>query len=197
MCIRDRYIESNDTEGLYRYLLLTQCNALNAPLPRMFEKMGGYTEILLPNNILKQDSVLGHMVTDIPEADWTDQVQIIGWLYQFYNTELKADVFGKSGKITKNDIPAATQLFTPDWIVRYMVENSLGRIYVDKSKNEGIYADAVSYTHLQFLFYEIRIAAKYYVSGLKIDEAIERIKKNNLFQYPTERQVSRLARRCV
>ena len=70
------YIESNDTEGLYRYLLLTQCNALNDPLPRMFEKMGGYTELLLPNNILKQDSVLGHMVADIPEEDWTDQVQI-------------------------------------------------------------------------------------------------------------------------
>lgn len=135
------YIESNDTEGLYRYLLLTQCNALNAPLPRMFEKMGGYTELLLPNNILKQDSVLGHMVADIPEEDWTDQVQIIGWLYQFYNTELKAEVFGKNGKITKNEIPAATQLFTPDWIVRYMVENSLGRIYVDKRKNEGVYAD--------------------------------------------------------
>ena len=135
------YIESNDTEGLYRYLLLTQCNALNAPLPRMFEKMGSYTELLLPNNILKQDSVLGHMVSDIPEDDWRDAVQIIGWLYQFYNTELKAEVFEKSGKITKNDIPAATQLFTPDWIVRYMVENSLGRIYVDKRKNEGIYAD--------------------------------------------------------
>ena len=135
------YIESNDAEGLYRYLLLTQCNALNDPLPRMFEKMGGYTELLLPNNILKQDSVLGHMVADIPEEDWTDQVQIIGWLYQFYNTELKAEVFGKSGKITKNDIPAATQLFTPDWIVRYMVENSLGRIYVDRRKNEGIHAD--------------------------------------------------------
>lgn len=135
------YIESNDTEGLYRYLLLTQCNALNDSLPRMFEKMGGYTELLLPNNILKQDSVLGHMVADIPEEDWTDQVQIIGWLYQFYNTELKAEVFAKKGKISKNEIPAATQLFTPDWIVRYMVENSLGRIYVDKRKNEGIYAD--------------------------------------------------------
>lgn len=135
------YIESNDTEGLYRYLLLTQCNALNDPLPRMFEKMGGFTELLLPNNILKQDGVLGRMVSDIPEDDWTDQVQIIGWLYQFYNTELKAEVFGKNGKITKNEIPAATQLFTPDWIVRYMVENSLGRIYVDKRKNEGVYAD--------------------------------------------------------
>lgn len=138
------YIESNDTEGLYRYLLLTQCNALNDPLPRMFEKMGGYTELLLPNNILKQDSVLGHMVADIPEADWTDQVQIIGWLYQYYNSELKDDTFAllkKNVKITKERIPSATQLFTPDWIVRYMVENSLGRIYVDKRKNEGIYAD--------------------------------------------------------
>ena len=138
------YIESNDTEGLYRYLLLTQCNALNDPLPRMFEKMGGYTELLLPNNILKQDSVLGHMVADIPEADWTDQVQIIGWLYQYYNSELKDDTFAllkKNVKISKERIPSATQLFTPDWIVRYMVENSLGRIYVDKRKNEGIYAD--------------------------------------------------------
>lgn len=138
------YIESNDTEGLYRYLLLTQCNALNDPLPRMFEEMGGYTELLLPNNILKQDSVLGHMVSDIPEGDWQDAVQIIGWLYQYYNTELKDDTFAllkKNVKITKERIPSATQLFTPDWIVRYMVENSLGRLYVDKRKNEGIYAD--------------------------------------------------------
>ena len=138
------YIESNDTEGLYRYLLLTQCNALNEALPRMFEEMGGYTELLLPNNILKQDSVLGHMVADIPEEDWQDAVQIIGWLYQYYNSELKDDTFAllkKNVKITKERIPSATQLFTPDWIVRYMVENSLGRIYVDKRKNEGIYAD--------------------------------------------------------
>ena len=138
------YIESNDTEGLYRYLLLTQCNALNDSLPRMFEEMGGYTEMLLPNNILRQDSVLGHMVADIPEEDWQDAVQIIGWLYQYYNTELKDDTFAllkKNVKITKERIPSATQLFTPDWIVRYMVENSLGRIYVDKRKNESIYAD--------------------------------------------------------
>ena len=138
------YIESNDTEALYRYLLLTQCNALNEALPRMFEEMGGYTELLLPNNILKQESVLGHMVADIPEEDWQDAVQIIGWLYQYYNTELKDDTFAllkKNVKITKERIPSATQLFTPDWIVRYMVENSLGRIYVDKRKNEGIYAD--------------------------------------------------------
>ena len=128
------YIESNQTEDLYRYLLLTQCNALNEALPRMFEKMGGYTELLFPNNILKADSVLGRMVTDIPEEDWTDQVQIIGWLYQYYNSELKDDTFAllkKNVKITKERIPSATQLFTPDWIVRYMVENSLGRLWIE------------------------------------------------------------------
>ena len=138
------YIESNQTEDLYRYLLLTQCNALNESLPLMFERMGGFTELLLPNNILKQDSILGHMVTDIPEEDWTDQVQIIGWLYQYYNSELKDDTFAllkKNVKITKERIPSATQLFTPDWIVRYMVENSLGRIFIDKRKNEGVFAD--------------------------------------------------------
>ena len=132
------YIESNDTEALYRYLLLTQCNALNSALPVMFERMGGYTEMLLPNNILRQDSVLGHLVSDIPEEDWQDAVQIIGWLYQYYNTELKDDTFAqlkKNVKITKERIPAATQLFTPDWIVRYMVENSLGRLWLEGHPN--------------------------------------------------------------
>ena len=132
------YIESNDTEALYRYLLMTQCNALNSALPVMFERMGGYTEMLLPNNILRQDSVLGHMVSDIPEEDWQDAVQIIGWLYQYYNTELKDDTFAqlkKNVKITKERIPAATQLFTPDWIVRYMVENSLGRLWLEGHPN--------------------------------------------------------------
>ena len=136
------YIESNDTESLYRYLLLTQCNALNSALPVMFEQMGGYTEMLLPNNILRQDSVLGHMVSDIPEEDWQDAVQIIGWLYQYYNTELKDDTFAqlkKNVKITKERIPAATQLFTPDWVVRYMVENSLGRLWLEGHPNAELH----------------------------------------------------------
>ena len=128
------YIESNDTEGLYRYLLLTQCNALNSALPVMFERMGGYTEMLLPNNILRQDSVLGHMVSDIPEEDWQDAVQIIGWLYQYYISEKHEEVVdpihGKT--IKKEDIPAATQLFTTDWVVRYMVDNSLGRYWIER-----------------------------------------------------------------
>ena len=136
------YIESNDTEALYRYLLLTQCNALNSALPVMFERLGGYTEMLLPNNILRQDSVLGHMVSDIPEEDWQDAVQIIGWLYQYYNTELKDDTFAqlkKNVKITKERIPSATQLFTPDWIVRYMVENSLGRLWLEGHPNAELH----------------------------------------------------------
>lgn len=135
------YIEKNETEALYRYLLLTQCNALNEGLPKMFEKMGGYTELLFPNNILRPDSVLGRMVADIPEEDWTDQVQIIGWLYQYYNTELKAETFDllkKNVKVTKERIPSATQLFTPDWIVRYMVENSLGRLWLEGHPNPAL-----------------------------------------------------------
>lgn len=127
------YIENNQTEDLYRYLLLTQCNALNEALPRMFEKMGGYTELLFPNNILKADSVLGRMVTDIPEEDWTDQVQIIGWLYQYYISEKHDQIVNiYKGTVKKEDIPAATQLFTTDWVVRYMVDNSLGRYWIER-----------------------------------------------------------------
>lgn len=135
------YIEQNQTDDLYRYLLLTQCNALNAALPGMFERLGSYTELLLPNNILKADSILGRLVDDIPEEDWTDQVQIIGWLYQYYNEELKEETYAllkKNVKVTKERIPSATQLFTPDWIVRYMVENSLGRLWLDGHPNNAL-----------------------------------------------------------
>lgn len=128
------YIERNETEALYRYLLLTQCNALGEALPQLFEPIAGYTALLCPGNLLRPDSVPARMVADIPEADWTDQVQIIGWLYQYYNAEVKDETFAllkKNVKITKERLPSATQLFTPDWIVRYMVENSLGRLYVE------------------------------------------------------------------
>lgn len=136
-----RYIDGNQEDDLYRYLLLTQCNALNEPLPLMFEKMGTYTELLLPNNILREDGVISRMISDIPEDDWTDQVQIIGWLYQYYNAELKDETFAllkKNVKITKERIPSATQLFTPEWIVRYMVENSLGRLWIEGHPDEEL-----------------------------------------------------------
>lgn len=137
-------LNANKIEELYRYLLLTQCNALNDALPEMFEQLGSYTEMLLPNNILKLDGVLGRLVTDIPEEDWRDAVQIIGWMYQYYNTEPKQAVFDglkKNIKITKETIPAATQLFTPDWIVRYMVENSLGRLWLESHPNAALRAN--------------------------------------------------------
>ena len=135
------FIEKNQTEDLYRYLLLTQCNALNEAMPRMFERMGSYTELLLPNNILKADGVLGRMVTDIPEEDWTDQVQIIGWLYQYYITELNEQVYDgtmSKSRIPKELLPAATTIYTPDWPVRYMVENSLGRLWVEGHPNDEL-----------------------------------------------------------
>ena len=137
-------LNANKTEELYRYLLLTQCNALNDALPEMFEKLDSHTEMLLPNNILKPDGVIGRLVTDIPEEDWKDAVQIIGWMYQYYNTEPKQAVFDglkKNIKITKEKIPVATQLFTPDWIVRYMVENSLGRLWLESHPNDTLKAN--------------------------------------------------------
>lgn len=127
-------LEQQKNEQLYQYIVITQCNALNEGLPEMFERIGGWTELLFPKNLLREDSVIAHMVKDIPESDWNDQVQIIGWLYQYYNSELKEKVFAnlkKNVKISAADIPAATQLFTPDWIVRYMVENSLGRLWTE------------------------------------------------------------------
>ncbi len=126
--------EAERTEELYKYLLIVQCNALNKILPGMFQKISDYTELLLPDNLLRDGSVIQQMIELIPEKDWKDAVQIIGWLYQYYNSEKKDDVFAalkKNVKITKENIPAATQLFTPDWIVRYMVENSLGRLWLE------------------------------------------------------------------
>ena len=126
--------DAEKTEELYKYLLIVQCNALNKLLPGMFQKIADYTELLLPDNLLREGSVIQQMIELIPEEDWKNAVQIIGWLYQYYNSEKKDDVFAalkKNVKITKENIPAATQLFTPDWIVRYMVENSLGRLWLE------------------------------------------------------------------
>lgn len=135
------YKEANDNDELYKYLLITQCNALNNVLPGMFQKIADYTELLFPDNLLREGSVVHQMIELIDEDDWKDAVQIIGWLYQYYNSEKKDDVFAalkKNVKITKENIPAATQLFTPDWIVRYMVENSLGRLWVEGHPNDKV-----------------------------------------------------------
>lgn len=136
------YIERNESEELYRYLLLTQCNALGETLPQLFEPIAGYTALLCPGNLLRPDSVPARMVADIPEADWTDQVQIIGWLYQYYISEKHEEVVDPlHGKVVaREDIPAATQLFTTDWVVRYMVDNSLGRYWLERHPESALAA---------------------------------------------------------
>ena len=142
--------QDNKLDEVFRILFLKQCNALNEILPALFEKTKNYTELLLSLSVTNQDGVVYHLIHDIPEDDFNiergGQVEIIGWLYQYYNTEPKAAAFAKNGKITKEEIPAVTQLFTPDWIVRYMVENSVGRTWiehmraVDESKDEAALA---------------------------------------------------------
>ena len=134
-----RLKQDNRLDELFRILFLKQCNALNEILPALFETTKNYTELLLSLSVIDRDGVVYHLIHEIPEDDFNiergGQVEIIGWLYQYYNTEPKAAAFAKNGKITKEEIPAVTQLFTPDWIVRYMVENSLGRLWVEGHPN--------------------------------------------------------------
>lgn len=151
---RDRVLrlkDENRLDELFRMLFIKQCNKLHGLLPELFEATSDYTELLLTLSFTDKDGVVYHLTHDIPESDFdiahTDengktpgQVEIIGWLYQYYNTEPKDEVFAllkKNVKITKERIPAATQLFTPDWIVRYMVENSLGRLFVNAQCSVG------------------------------------------------------------
>ena len=137
-----RLKQENKLDEAFRLLFIKQCNALNEILPALFEKTSDYTELLLNLSVIDQDGVVWHLVHDIPEEDFDvergGQVEIIGWLYQYYNTEPKNDAFAKKGKIAKEEVPAVTQLFTPDWIVRYMVENSLGRLWVEGHPNDDL-----------------------------------------------------------
>lgn len=130
--------DNNKPEDLFRMLFIRECNHLHDILPELFEATNDYTELLLSLSYTDKDGVVYHLVNDIPEDDFNiekeGQVEIIGWMYQYYNTEPKDKVFAalkKNVKITKENIPAATQLFTPHWIVRYMVENSLGRLWIE------------------------------------------------------------------
>lgn len=129
----------NASEKLYKYILISQCNALSSILPGMFEKINDYTELLLPDALYTKGGIVHDLVNAIAEDDFRDQVQIIGWLYQYYISEKKDEVFAglkKNIKINKETIPAATQLFTPEWIVKYMVENSLGRLWLEQLETQ-------------------------------------------------------------
>ena len=161
----------NKIDDVFRMLFIKQCNALNDPLPMLFEKISDYTELLLNVSVTDREGIVWHLVHDIPEDNFNvnaigddgqpvGQVEIIGWLYQYYNTEPKDQVFAnlkKNIKITKETIPAATQLFTPDWIVRYMVENSLGRLWVEGHPND-----------------ELKSNWKYYLDEAKQEEDVQK-----------------------
>jgi hypothetical protein len=144
---QDRVVQlkdENKLDELFRMLFIKQCNKLHDILPELFEKTDDYTELLLTISFTDKDGIVYRLTHDIDEDDFNidkeGQVEIIGWMYQYYNIEPKAEVFGrKSGtKMSKEDIPAATQLFTPDWIVRYMVENSVGRIWIEGHPNDSL-----------------------------------------------------------
>ncbi|MDR1137152.1 MAG: BREX-1 system adenine-specific DNA-methyltransferase PglX, partial [Synergistaceae bacterium] len=134
----------NHLDELFHMLFIKQCNALNAILPELFEKTADYAGLLLNISFTDSDGVLWHLIHDVPEEDFREAVEIIGWMYQYYNTEPKQEVFDglkKNVKIAKENIPAATQLFTPDWIVRYMVENALGRLWLEGHPNAALKAE--------------------------------------------------------
>ncbi len=156
--------DENKIDELFQILFIKQCNALNDILPKLFEKTNDYTELLLKLSIAdKENSVVYHLVNDIPEEDFDvekgGQVEIIGWIYQYYNTEPKEESYAllkKNVKVTKERIPSVTQLFTPDWIVRYMVENSLGRLWVEGHNND-----------------ELKREWKYYIDEAEQEESVK------------------------
>ena len=123
--------DAKKEEELYKYLLITQCNALNPILPGMFQKISDYTELLFPDNLLRENSVIQKMIELIPQQDWEEQVEILGWLYQYYINEPKDKLINAKKQYKLDDVPFVTQIFTSDWIVQYMVQNSLGRMWIN------------------------------------------------------------------
>lgn len=127
--IIDLKLEGNKESELYRMLLLAQCHALHSAMPFLFEGIDDETELVLPENLLHSDSIIRKLVVASDPKDW-QEVEVLGWLYQFYISERKAEVMARKSAVPTEDIPAVTQLFTPHWIVRYLVENSLGRLWL-------------------------------------------------------------------
>ena len=176
--------EENKSEELFKYLLLTMCNALK-PVLTLFQPDDrgchlvdrDYTWLLLPDNLLREGSVPEQMVLSIPEDDWKDAVQIVGWLYQYYNLEPFNQLYDgdkATDKIKREELPAATQLFTPDWIVRYMVENSLGRVWL-----EG-HPDDTLKTNWRFYLDEVEQEPEIHAQLMKIKNDFASIKPEEI-----------------
>ena len=218
--------EENKEDELYKYLLITQCNALNSFLPVMFQKIADYTELLFPDNLLREGSVIDRMIADIPEGDWNvgenGQVEIIGWLYQYYISEKHEEVVdplhGKT--IKKEDVPAATQLFTADWVVRYITDNSVGRYWIERNPESTLASqlqyfikgkDGISFVNESinpkeltvfdpcvgsghFLVYAFEVLIKIYNEcGYSTRDAVRSIVENNLYGLDIDERATQLA----
>lgn len=141
----------NDSDALFGMLFLKVCNQLHTLLPRLFEKTDDDTELLLRLPVMDREGVVYRLAHDIPEEDWKEQVQIVGWMYQYYNTEPKNRVINalKGKPIAKEDIPAATQIFTTDWVVKYIVDNSLGKYWMERHPHSDLYQSLEFYVPCQ------------------------------------------------
>lgn len=220
--------EDNRTEELYKYLLIVQCNALNSILPGMFQRIEDYTELLFPDNLLREGSVIARLISDIPADNFdvrsdNGQIEIIGWLYQYYITEKHEEVVdplhGKT--VEKDDIPAATQLFTTDWVVRYIVDNSVGRYWIERNPDSSlkehlqyfvlpkdreihyvedriypqdvtVFDPCVGSGH--FLLYAFDVLVKIYTEhGYSARDAVNSIVVNNLFGLDVDERAAQLA----
>ena len=225
--------EANDEEALYRCLLIVQCNALNDILPGMFQRLGDVTELLLPDNLLREGSVIERLISEIPEEDFNDinpadgkdgsRIEIIGWLYQYYISEKHEEVVKIIGKkvVEKEDVPAATQLFTTDWVVRYLIDNSVGRYWIERNPNSALVNELTYFVKPKdgviktidekitpqelsvfdpcvgsghFLVYAFDVLMKIYVEyGYTEREAAAEIVKNNLYGLDIDGRAAQLA----
>ena len=219
---------ANKNEELFKYLLITQCNALSSILPRMFQKIADYTELLLPDYLLREGSVIEKLISDIPEENFNvstedGQIEIIGWLYQYYISEKHEEVVDPlHGKVVKKEeVPAATQLFTTDWVVRYLIDNSVGRYWIERNPGSKL-ADELAYFVKpkdgviktidekvtpqdittfdpcvgsgHFLIYAFDVLVKIYVEyGYSERDAAAEIVKNNLFGLDIDGRAAQLA----
>ena len=222
------YKDANDDDGLFKYLIITQCNALSSILPGMFQKISDFTELLFPDNLLREGSVVEQMISMIPESNFDvcsegGQIEIIGWLYQYYISEKHEEVVDPlHGKVVKKEeVPAATQLFTTDWVVRYLIDNSVGRYWVERNPGSTL-ADKLPYFVKpkdrtiktvneiitpqdvttfdpcvgsgHFLIYAFDVLMNIYVEyGYSERDAAAEIVKNNLFGLDIDRRASQLA----
>lgn len=225
--------EANDEEALFRYLIIVQCNALNEILPGMFQRLEDFTELLLPDNLLREGSVIERLISEIPEGDFNDRnpaddkdeshIEIIGWLYQYYISERHEEVVNIIGKkvVKKENVPAATQLFTTDWVVRYLIDNSVGRYWIERNPSSTL-ADKLTYLVKpkdgvikninekitpqelsvfdpcvgsgHFLVYAFDVLMKIYVEyGYIAREAAAEIVKHNLFGLDIDGRAAQLA----